>query len=264
LTMLLAISILAAAAAYGISRASGLDSYPNQQILYSMVHSAAINAGIVNKALPQDIRDSELTVRMPYSVGLDNLISYDLNGDKAVLDSMAGEVYMGRTPDPNFRQLTAPLVDASRLFDMEEVTHLGKGVDDPTTETVKHYRWYSAQYVGSDFDNQVAFIRNLDLQLLFNHLGVATLIFYNETGSYPSNVGELETFWGYERNAQFWQQVNVVGSPEEVDGSVGNVYLGGSSYGNWVLSVNIGSQVLSHEFGQRSDGSTGSSIGFMY
>lgn len=244
---------------------SGLGPYENQQILFSMVQRSAIDVGILSGSLPDSIQDPALQKQLPYQLPSGFDAEYWLEGEDACIDANGNQVFIGSSPVPVSEfPLRIRLTDASALSSMREVTHLGHGIDNPTTEMVEHFHWYGAQFVGDDFHDSNRFERNLALQRIFNHVGVASMIMSHENGYPAQNLAEVEEYFGYERNSSVWNYVNEVTWLDEVQNEAGNLYFGHSGHGNIAFSLNLGSVVLTHEFGARTDGSTGASTGFAY
>jgi len=141
----------------------------------------------------------------------------------------------------NMPQSSPYHVESLGMYD--EVDGKMQWVDNKETRV---YHWQGAEWVADGMPRQELGTA-LRYYRIWAHICFAGYDYREFNGTMPASLSDLETFIASSRNPAAWQGVTVVDSLSAVQSAPGTLFAG-TDGGDWVVSCNVGPQIMSARY----------------
>jgi hypothetical protein len=227
--------------------------YPYSVIFHAMALRAVSDYATVNNTLPSDLETASAAGFMSYDLPQSCKLSYVNEGDWATVSTGNMPVYAGGVVDQPISGSAAIPGDGLYHLTTTSVPDVVNGELKWIDQKMKVYnhrgaRWLEEGHGWSVVEDALRYDR------IVRHLAWSASEFNQFNRRMPADLEELERFVGTPRNQSAWDGVVESSWPDDVTRYPGTLFAGYDAERNWVISMNLGPEVLTITF-KYSDGS---------
>lgn len=227
--------------------------YPYANTFMQMVRRSTADYCAVNQSHPEGIEVLETQGYSPYLFPED--FSFDVSVDGKTVRFTPHSTYSYGDGLVSVSYLVGAVIPETELQKQFEVANFvyrdGKQYRDGNKFIdIWNFRGAEWLYDGYSWDDVE---RGLKLDRIVTHLTWVSKNYQYDSGSeMPFNIEELEAYVGVARNPLCWEGVELVNSSSDVEYSTGNLFVGWEG-DEWVVSCNLGPEILTYRFSYDND-----------